>query len=305
MAFINDKVRIGPPSVTKETFMVERRGRIVKGKRHEIPKFFHDMGLNLYEYNAVRGFKIKNRDDLKDFRENCTKYDIFTTLHGPYYISLCSDNPETLKRSIERIGELYQAALWLGAKRAVFHTGGYGKKGNKTQKLKIAIQSIKKGIKLAEKNYPDEFKEFSDIALCPETAGKHGSLGTLEEIITICREIGTNKCIPTIDFGHLYAHSLGKVNNETEFLKVFEKIESELGKVVVENLHLHYSKIEFTKKGEKMHHVNSSKEWGPDYKLLLKVIHENGLKPTFVNESPDLEKDAKIIMDYYKNEFLS
>ena len=241
MGFSNDKIRIGPPSVDRDRFIVERNGRQVKGKRHEIPKFLADMGLNLYEYNAGRGFKFKKRDHLRRFREEAEKNDVMITVHGPYYISLCSDTPKTLERSIDRIGELYQGALWLGAKRAVFHPGGYGKKRTKEECLNIVIASIKEGIRRVEERYPEEYKEFRNIALCPETAGKHGSLGDLDEIITICKEIGTDRCIPTIDFGHIYAYSIGKMTDKTQFLKVFEKIEAALGTEVASNLHIHYS----------------------------------------------------------------
>lgn len=304
MTFKNENLRIGPPAVNKENFMVERRGRIVKGKREEIPKYLSDMGLNLYEYNAGRGFKFKKREDLLDFRKNCEQFDIFTTVHGPYYISLCSDSPETLQRSIERIGELYQGALWLGAKRAVFHPGGYGKKRSKKESLKVVINSIQKGIELAEENYPDEFHEFKDIALCPETGGKQGSLGTIDELISICLEVGTDRCIPTIDFGHVYARSTGKLKTKGDFLKIFDKIENELGKHVAENLHIHYSHVEYTPKGEKMHHPMSNKEWGPDFEPLIEIIHESGFKPSIVIESPDLEIDAKMLMDYYQKNIL-
>ncbi|MCP4761246.1 MAG: TIM barrel protein [archaeon] len=296
-------MRIGPPSIKKENFLVERNGKIVKGKREEIPKFLNDMGLNLYEYQAGRGIKFKKKEDLADFRNNCIKHNIFVSIHGPYYISLCSENQETLQRSIERIGELYQGALWLGAKRAVFHPGSYGKNGKKEEKLKMVIKSIKKGIELAEINYPEEFSDFKDIALCPETMGKHGQLGPLEDIITICREVGTEKCIPTIDFGHIYARRLGKLKTKKDFLKILEQIEQELGKKVAENLHIHYSQIEYTKKGEKKHHPLSVKKWGPDFKPMLEIINELGYKPSIVIESPDLEEDAKLIMDFYRETY--
>lgn len=303
MKFNNDVLRIGPPAVDKDLFKVERKGRIVNGKREEIPEYLAKMGLNLYEYNAGRGIKFSNRADLAEFRENSQKSNVMVTIHGPYYISLCSEVEETLTRSIERIGELYQGALWLGAKRAVFHPGSYGTKGTKAEKVKLVINSIKKGIELAEKNYPDEFPEFDSIALCPETTGKQGQLGTVDEIIEICREVGTDRCIPTIDFGHVYARSVGKLKSKQDFLKIFDKIEKGLGKDVAENLHIHYSHVEYTNKGEKMHYPNSEKKWGPDFKPLLEIIHENGYKPTFVVESPELEPDAKMIMDYYKKTY--
>jgi len=297
--FKNDRIRIGPPAVDKDKFYVVKNEKKVKGTREDIPAYLSSLGLDLYEYNAGRGFKLKSKESLNEFRENCKKNDIIVTVHGPYYISLCSDNDETLQRSIERIAELYQASSWLGATRAVFHPGGYGTKRSKEENLKLVIDSIKKGIELA-KEYKDEYSEFKNIALCPETAGKIGSLGTLEEIITICREIGTDKCIPTIDFGHMYAHSQGKIASKEDFLKIFDKIERELGKDVVENLHIHYSKVEYTEKGEKVHHINSEKKWGPDFEPLIKLIHELNYKPTIINESPDLETDAVKLMKFYK-----
>jgi deoxyribonuclease-4 len=301
MAFINDLVRIGPPAVNKDLFKVERKGKIVQGTREDIPAYLASLGLNLYEYSAGRGIKFKNREDLAEFRENCKKNNIYVTIHGPYYISLASESPETLQRSIERIGELYQAALWLGAKRAVIHAGSYASHGTPEGNLKLTIDSLKKGIELAKANYKNEFPEFKDIALCPETMGSVQKIDAVEEIIRICEEVGTNYCIPTIDFGHLYAGSCGKIDSKDAYLKIFDKVEKKLGKQVAENLHIHYSKVEYTGKGEKMHHPNTVTEWGPKYEPLLEIIHECGYKPTIVNESPDLETDAKIIMDYYRN----
>ena len=39
------------------------------------------------------------------------------------------------------------------------------------------------------------------IALCPETMGKINQLGSLEEVMTLCRV--DERILPTIDFGHL------------------------------------------------------------------------------------------------------
>ena len=48
---------------------------------------------------------------------------------------------------------------------------------------------------------------YGDMTLCPETMGKIGQLGTLDEVLALC---GVDKRItPCIDFGHLYARSLG------------------------------------------------------------------------------------------------
>ncbi|MHA1646492.1 MAG: TIM barrel protein, partial [Promethearchaeota archaeon] len=139
------------------------------------------------------------------------------------------------------------------------------------------------------------------ICLCPETMGKHGQLGTVDEVIEICKTIGLDKCRPCIDFGHIYARNLGKLTGTKLFEKTFNAIESELGKDIVENLHIHYSKIEYTPKGEKKHYPNTTKEWGPEIDPLFKLCIENGYKPIIINESPDLDPDAQILMKKWKS----
>ena len=68
-----------------------------------------------------------------------------------------------------------------------------------------------------------------------------------------------------------------------------------MGKKVVETLHIHYSKIEYTNRGEKMHHPNTNLDWGPAIEPLFQIIRENGYSPVIINESPELANDALIL----------
>ncbi len=301
MLFENDKIRIGPTGVKKDLFFMRGRGdKLRKGKRFEIPEYLSGMGLNAYEFSAGRMASFSDSPIYEQFRANSKKYNVAISIHAPYYISLTSENPEIYEKSIERLAKTYAWAVWLNAKRIVLHPGTYGKSKIKRNLTKMIVDGINSGIELSKDLYPKLKEKFKEICLCPETMGKLGQIGSTDEIIEICSEVGTNKARPCIDFGHLYTRNIGKIIGKNLYIPVFEKIEQDLGKDIVENLHIHYSKIEYTGKGEKQHHSNDSSSWGPKIEPLFKIIKEQGYMPIIINESPELEPDAKKLMDLWK-----
>jgi deoxyribonuclease-4 len=70
------------------------------------------------------------------------------------------------------------------------------------------------------------------------------------------------------------------------------EIENRLGMEAVKNMHCHFTKVEFTEKGEKRHHILDETGYGPDFALLAKVIAEFRLNPVIISESPILDLDA-------------
>ncbi len=300
MLFDNNETRVGPTGVKKDLFLMKgRNDKLRKGKRFEIPEYLSNMGLNAYEFSAGRMTNFSDTPIYEKFRANSKKFNVAISIHAPYYISLTSETPEIYEKSIERLAKTYAWAVWLNAKRIVVHPGTYGKSKIKRNLIQMIIDGINLAIEFSKDLYPKLKEKFKDICLCPETMGKLGQIGTTEQIIEICNEVGTNKTRPAIDFGHLYTRNIGKIIGKNLYMPVFEKIEQNLGKNIVENLHIHYSKIEYTGKGEKMHHTNDS-NWGPNIEPLFKIIKEQGYKPILINESPELESDAKKLMDLWK-----
>ncbi|RLE49722.1 MAG: deoxyribonuclease IV, partial [Candidatus Methanomethylicota archaeon] len=43
---------------------------------------------------------------------------------------------------------------------------------------------------------------------------------------------------------------------------------------------------------EKEHHTLDEEQFGPDFRLLAKVLVERGIEPVIISESPILDKDA-------------
>ncbi|MEM4529874.1 MAG: hypothetical protein QXQ52_05070, partial [Candidatus Methanomethylicaceae archaeon] len=114
--------------------------------------------------------------------------------------------------------------------------------------------------------------------------------GSLEEIISLCEEIDGLQ--PVIDWAHLHARDLGRFKTKEDFRNVIITIENRLGSEYLKNLHFHFTKIEFTKKGEKCHHTLDEEDYGPDFELLAEVILEFNLTPVIISESPILDIDA-------------
>ena len=78
-----------------------------------------------------------------------------------------------------------------------------------------------------------------------------------------------------------------------DFRAVVEEIERRLGTEAARNMHCHFTKIEFTQRGERRHHVLEETEYGPDFEKLAEVIAEFKLRPVIICETPLLDVDAR------------
>jgi deoxyribonuclease-4 len=68
-------------------------------------------------------------------------------------------------------------------------------------------------------------------------------------------------------------------------------------------MHCHFSKVEFTVKGEKRHRMMDETKYGPDFTMLAKAIVEFKLKPVIISESPIIDIDAIRMRNILQKEF--
>jgi deoxyribonuclease IV len=238
-------------------------------------EFVHSVFLK--EESAKRVGKVANDND------------IILTAHAPYYINLNAKESEKVEASKYRI---LQSARMLNHARGysvVYHPGFYFKEDSR-----LVYEKIKKQMKDIERIADDESL---DVWIRPETTGKATQFGDLDEIISISQ--GFEKVLPCIDFAHLHARSNGAWNTASEFRRVFEKIESNLGKRGLRNMHVHFSGIAYGEKGEKNHLELSESDFA--YKEWVGVMKEFSIAGVFVSESPNIEKDALKIKELYGN----
>ena len=257
----------------------------------QMPKWLKNMGLSAYEYQCSKGVKIKEESATKlgiEAKEN----DIFLSIHAPYYISLSSIDKEKRDNSVNYIIKTLEAALWMGAKRIVVHAGSCSKISRK-EALELAIDTLRNSIKEADN------RGYGDITICPETLGKVNQLGTVDEIVAMCKI--DDRLIPTIDFGHIHVRDMGCLNSIDDFRKVLDKIENGLGNYSLRNLHIHFSRIEFTKGGEKRHWRMCDTKYGPDFEPLADLLHEKNMTPVIICESyGTMAEDALLLKSIYE-----
>jgi deoxyribonuclease IV len=264
-----------------------------EGYKHtyEVFEWLNKKGLNAYEYSCGRGVKIKEETAVK-IGENAKKYDVQISIHAPYYINLATEDEEKRQKNIGYLFDSAKVLKLMGGKRVVFHPGSHAKmdKG-------VAFSNIKNS--LAE--IVDIFKanDLSDMLLCAETMGKKNQSGDLDEIMQLCSI--DDMIMPTIDFGHLHARGLGAINTISDYEVILDKMKDELPDSKYKNFHSHFSKIEFTKGGEKKHRTFEENAYGPEFKPLASLIYERGLTPTFICESKGTQADDAMKMkeDYY------
>jgi deoxyribonuclease-4 len=112
--------------------------------------------------------------------------------------------------------------------------------------------------------------------------GKISQLGDLNEVIKICEN---TECLPCIDFGHLYARSLGQLKIKEDFNKILAEIEKRLGKKVLEKLHCHFYPVEYGDKGEKFHRAVTEENVFPRFEPFAELIKEFDMAPVLISES--------------------
>jgi deoxyribonuclease-4 len=113
-----------------------------------------------------------------------------------------------------------------------------------------------------------------------ETSGRRSQFGTLDDIIKITSEVeGT---APVIDFGHIHARGNGSLKSKSDFEEVLDRFD-------FDELHIHFSGVEYGK-GNERKHIPVDDE--PSFEHLAEVLMEREYDATVICESPLLEVDA-------------
>ena len=205
-------------------------------------------------------------------------------------------DPESLEKTIGYITAACRAADWMGAERVVIHSGALMKR-TRREALAIAQTSLEAVVAACDR------AGLGHITLCPETMGKINQLGDLDEVLELCQVDG--RLLPTVDFGHLYARSLGAEEGEEATERMLDKLSAALGEARASRFHSHFSRIQFTPKGgEKMHLTFAQEEFGPDHLPLMKALARRGWSPTIICESAGTQAEDALTMKRAYEQFL-
>lgn len=267
------------PGGNSESFYNEGKKSTVQA-----PAWLSARGLDAYEYQAGNGLTAGDAS-LRKVGEEAKKYGILMSLHTPYFISLSGVEEEKRLNSINYISRSLHAAELLGADTIVIHTGSAAKI-TREEAMALAADTLTKNL---------EVNGDTTIRMGLETMGKINQLGTLDEVLTLCKIAPIYH--PVVDFGHLNARHLGGYFADCDsYRAVFDKIATTLGDDYAYNLHCHFSKIEYTKAGEKKHLTFEDEVFGPDFEPLAEAIVREGVCPRIICESAGTMAEDALFM---------
>lgn len=256
------------------------------------PQWVADFGLDCYEYQCGKGLHVGEKT-ARAVGENARTTGIALSIHAPYFINLANPDPDALKKTIGYITGTCLLAEQMGAERIIIHSGALMKRTRKEAQA-IAMRSLKQVVAVCDD------QGFGHISLCPETMGKINQLGNLDEVLQLCTL--DERLVPCLDFGHLYARSLGADNGSEAFARMLDRVEEILGAERASAFHSHFSKIEFTVNGgEKCHRTfEHNGGYGPDWAPLAAEIARRGWSPTVICESAGTQaEDARTMKQIY------
>jgi deoxyribonuclease-4 len=265
--------------------------RVLKAQLPDVPRLLREENLDAFEYQAVRwGPKPQmKQEDAESLGAEARKNDVQLSMHGSYYVNLCGKK-EVAEASKKRLVACATAANWMGAYVVVFHTGFYGLL-EKSYAFRTCVDALKDIVATMRG------LGIRNVKLGPETMGKVSQVGSLDEILTVCEEVEQTQLV--IDWGHLHARHQGRFRKTADFRAVAEEVERRLGTEAARTMHCHFSKIEYTDKGERRHHVLDEPRYGPDFEMLAEVMAEFKMRPVIICETPLLDVDAMKMRDTY------
>lgn len=260
-------------------------------KSVQLGEYLTKFGLNHFEYQCGQGVRV-SEESAKEIGAALRNAGISVSVHAPYFISLSSVEEEKRLNSVNYILASAKAVNAMGGDRIVIHSGSCSKMTREE-----ALELAKNTMKLAREELVAQGLE--NIRCCPETMGKINQLGDLHEVMELCKI--DESFIPCIDFGHLNARTFGSIKDKSDYEKILDTIENELGSERLKTFHSHFSKIEYTEKGgEKKHLTFADTVYGPQFEPLMELVAKKSLAPTFICESDGTQtEDAKTMKDYY------
>ena len=275
------------PSGNCESFYAE-------GYTHteESARFVRERGLDCFEYSFGRGVRM-SEDKAISIGEAFAEQGIEISVHAPYYINFANPADESAQKSYGYVLDSARMLKLMGGERCVFHPAAQGKLSREE-----AVSLTEDRLKIL-RDYI-YLNNMQDLLFCPETMGKIAQIGTLEEVVRFCKIDPV--FLPAIDFGHINAREQGSLKTVADYRERLEYMIAELGFDRVKHFHVHFSKIQYSVKGEIKHLTFEDCVYGPEFEPLAAALKELRLEPYIVSESAGTQAEDAFAMKRIYND---
>ena len=295
------------PSGNSESFYAQ-------GLAHteQAAEFVRERGLDCFEYSFGRGVHMSEAKAVS-IGEAFAKAGVEISVHAPYYINFANTEEENAQKSYNYVLDSGRMLKLMGGRRCVFHSATQGKL-EREEAVRLTEERLKV---LRDYIYMNDLQDLYfcpetmgkiahiymndllDLYFCPETMGKIAQIGTLEEIVRFCKIDPVY--LPAVDFGHLNAREQGSLKTKEDYKQRLEYMIAELGYERVKHFHVHFSKIQYSAKGEVRHLTFEDTVYGPEFEPLAAALKELKLEPYIVSESAGTQaEDARAMKDIYE-----
>lgn len=243
--------------------------------------YLKNFGLDAMELLFVRSVNIsdKNKDTvLKAKFEN----DFYLSAHGSYYVNLNADTLQKQNESIRRVLDAGEALSKVHGRSLILHPGYYLNASRAD-----AYAAIRQNLSVLPRN---------GIDYRLETTGKPTQFGTLEELVSLCKEI--DSCKLCIDFAHIHARTNGSLKQFDDFARILQYVLEKLGRPALDDLHIHMGGIKYGEKGERNHLPLQQSDF--NYTACLRALKHFNVKGCVICEGPRVEFDALLLKKTFK-----
>lgn len=249
-----------------------------------------NMGLDCFEYSFGRGVNLSD-EKAKSIGKAFSEQKVEISVHAPYYINFANTLDDMAEKSYSYVIESAKKVKIMGGNRIVFHPASQGKL-SREEAVSLTIKRLEV---LAQKIYEEQL---DDLYFCPETMGKLGQIGTIEEVTEFCKIAPFY--LPAVDFGHVNAREQGSLKTEQDYLNRLTFMIDNLGVEKMDKFHIHFSKIEYSAKGEVRHLTFEDNVFGPEFSPLSLALKKLNLHPYVICESAGTQdKDALAMKNIY------
>lgn len=261
----------------------------------ESAKWVKENGLDVFEYSFGRGVNM-GLSKAEEIRNAFLQEDVEITVHAPYFINLANPDPLKAQNSFNYALDSAFMCQKMGGQRVIFHPASVGKESREVS----FSRSLDRFKILADLIYESGLES---MLFCPETMGKINQIGTIEEVTEYCKL--ESFYIPTVDFGHVNAREQGSLKETSDYVRRLEYMIENLGMEKMKNFHVHFSKIQYTAKGELRHLTFSDDVFGPEFEPLAEALVKLNLEPIIICESSGTQCDDAMYMKRAYNRILN
>ncbi len=232
-------------------------------------------GLDCFEYSFGRGVRITD-EKARSIKSAFDAAGVEISVHAPYYVNFANPDDIMAEKSFGYVIDSAKKCREMGGRRVVFHPASQGK-AERAQAVSLTRERL---CILRDKIYENGL---SDMLFCPETMGKIAQIGTVEEITDFCSI--DDVFVPCVDFGHVNAREQGSLKTRRDYENLLGYMTERLGYGKMKEFHVHFSKIEYSAKGEVRHLTFADDKFGPEFPPLAAALKTLRLEPYIVSES--------------------